>query len=235
MKVIDLTDREIISKCNFLIEHNMTSSIVTLNSLMLKSLWHDPELASAVKRASLITADSVGICLASRVLDKRKVFRYPGIDMMKDLIGQGWRVFLMGGREGVSSCAADRLKEAYPHAKLCGTYHGYFKESDKDEVIRLINEAEPDILFIGLDTPRQEIWINENRGKINAKLIIGIGGSLDVISGSIKRAPGFWRLMGIEWLWRMFMEPWRLIRIVRLPGFMLEVLWRYLQKKPLID
>lgn len=235
MQITNLSRKGIIDRCNELIAQKGCKNIVTLNSLMVKRSWHNFELSKAIRNASLITADSVGICLASRMLDGKKVFRYPGIEMMEDLIKQNWKVFLLGGRPGITQKASQNISRRYPHARLCGTHHGYFKTGEEKKVVTRINTLSPDVVFVGLDIPRQEIWIDKNKKKINAGLLVGVGGSFDVAGGSLPRSPYIFRVIGIEWLWRTAVQPWRIVRIINLPVFLMEAVWRFLKGKPLLD
>ncbi len=201
---------------------------------MIKNAWHNFELAQALNKASLITSDSVGACLASLLLDKKLVYRYPGIEMMEDLIKQGWKVFLLGGRRGVAEEASRKIREKYPYVKICGAHHGYFKNNEEEKVISKINTLKPDIVFIGLNIPYQEIWIDKNRCRINAELLVGVGGSFDVISGRLKRAPYILRTTGAEWFWRLAIQPERIRKVIKLPLFLMETVWRFLKGNPLL-
>ncbi|MFH1415740.1 MAG: WecB/TagA/CpsF family glycosyltransferase [Elusimicrobiota bacterium] len=235
MQITNLTKNEIIKKCKRFIVSGQAENIVTINSLMLRCAWHNTELSEAISSASLITADSIGVFYASLLLDGRRVSRYPGIEMMEDLISLGMRIYMLGSKEGIAEEAVAQLKLKYTQADICGIHHGYFTHEQEDDIISAVNSVEPDILFVGLDMPRQEIWIAKNKKKIKAKLIIGVGGSFDVISGKLARAPVFFRNIGIEWLWRMILQPWRVIRIIKLPIFFLETIWRFVLRQNLFN
>ncbi len=236
MHVTDLTRKAIIARCVGLINTNGCRSIVTINSLMVKCLWHNYKLSEAISKASLITADSIGVSLASILLERRRVCRYPGIEMMEDLIKQGWKVYLLGGRKWVAERAAGKLKIKYPDTNICGTHHGYFGNiEEEEEILNDINKLKPDIVFIGLNMPRQEIWINRNKEKLKAGVIIGVGGSFDVVSGRLLRAPYIFKFTGNEWLWRLLIQPWRITRILGLPVFLFEVICRFIKNKTLLN
>jgi len=233
-KVTDLNREGVLHACEKLINNGRSNTIVTLNSLMIMKSWHDERMSDAISNASLITADSVGISIASVILDKRTVRRYPGIEMMEDIISRGWKVFFLGSRDGVASKAAENMSGKYPRARICGAYHGYFNSSESDHVIDIINTCCPDVLFVGMNMMRQEKWIDANRDRIKAGIIIGVGGSFDVISGNLPRAPYILRAAGYEWLWRMIIQPKRIIRVIKLPVFMVEVLWRLFRGEGLL-
>lgn len=230
-----LTKNEILSECKKIILKKNSESLVTLNSLMLKKAWHDKELRSAISNAVLITADSIGVSLASVILHRKRVYRYPGIEMMEDLIKDGWNVYFFGGEEGVAVKAADILLHKYPRANICGARSGFFSKAEENNIINSINNLKPDIVFVGMSLPEQEIWINRNKKRIKCGLIIGVGGSFDVLSGNLKRAPLIFKISGIEWLWRLLLQPWRISRIVMLPVFLVELIWKFFRGESLIN
>lgn len=235
MQITILNRENIIKKCNQLIIGEGCNSVVTLNSLMLSNAWKNNELYSAIKRASLITADSIGVSVASFMLDGRKTRRYPGIEMMEDMISLGRKVFFLGGQKGVADRAVKNIKKRYPNARISGTYFGYFEKNKEKEIISRINYLRPDIIFVGMDLPHQEIWIDKNKNRIRAGLIIGVGGSFDVFSGELNRAPYIFQISGSEWLWRMLLQPWRFANIIGLTLFVFEILWRFLKNKSVFD
>ena len=127
------------------------------------------------------------------------------------------------------------MKEKYSEACICGTYHGYFNDRESSNVIDMINTIRPDIVFVGMNMVRQEKWIDTYKDRISSGIIIGVGGSFDVLSGNLPRAPHILRSAGYEWLWRMVIQPKRIIRVIKLPVFVMEVLWRLFRGKNLLD
>jgi N-acetylglucosaminyldiphosphoundecaprenol N-acetyl-beta-D-mannosaminyltransferase len=202
---------------------------------MLKYAWKHPEVLRAISNADLITPDSVGIVYASPLLGGNKVRRYPGIEMAADLIKTGRSVYFLGAAPGVARRAAGELRKRYPEANIVGIQNGFFNRDEEKEILKDIHSIAPDILFVGLDMGRQELWINKNRSRTGAGLVIGVGGSFDVFSGNLKRAPEIFRITGAEWLWRLRLEPWRLGRIMNLPVFALAALARYIKRKGLLE
>lgn len=193
------------------------------------ALWRaqrDPELLEAYQHADLVTPDGIGLVWASRLLGAPLPERVTGIDMVEELCRRaahrGYRIFLLGGRPGVAAEAKARLEERFPGLRVVGTSHGYFE--DDREVIEEINAAEPEILLVGLGVPRQELWISRNGREIKAILLLGIGGSFDVLSGRLPRAPLFLQKLGLEWLYRLLLQPRRLRRAMAIPAFLLRVL-----------
>jgi len=205
--------------------------IVTANSLMVNSMGRDPELREAFHNADLVLADSIGIIWASEFLGYGKLARIPGIELMLKFCGlaasRGYSVYLLGSHEFVLRKAAENLKGKFPGLRIVGMRHGYFEQGEDGRILKEIRNLKPDFLFVGIGTPRGEKWIYKNLQELNVPVCMGIGGSLDVISGRLRRAPGWLCQRGFEWTYRLFQEPWR---IVRLPGLLCFV-WKVIKQK----
>ena len=142
-------------------------------------------------------------------------------------------MFLLGGEEGVAKEASERLKEKYPNIRIAGFQNGFFKgahignagHEDEIQILENINQSNADILFVGLGAPKQEIWIDENKNKLNCKLIIGNGGTVDILAGRIERAPDIYQKLGLEWLYRLAKDPKRIKRQMVIPIFILTILF----------
>jgi N-acetylglucosaminyldiphosphoundecaprenol N-acetyl-beta-D-mannosaminyltransferase len=124
-------------------------------------------------------------------------------------------IYLLGAKEGIAKIAALRLKQQFPNLKIAGTFSGK-SESDADQkTLAIIDYARPDILFVAFGAPKQEKWIARNLDKLETvKIAMGVGGAFDFITGKVKRAPIFFQKLGLEWLWRVIHEPWRISRIL---------------------
>lgn len=211
-----------------ILQERTPSQVVTLNALMVNHAFGDAALARAVSEAAVVVADSIGVTWAADMLAKVSVERVPGIDLIYTLCGlaaaQGRSVFLLGSRDGVARGAADRLSADIPGLVIAGTRHGYFAPTDEPAVIAAVRATRPDILLVGMDVPRQEKWIAEHRAALGASVVMGVGGSFDVISGGLRRAPRWMRATGTEWLYRCAAQPWRIARIKDLPVFIARVL-----------
>jgi len=199
--------------------------IVTPNSTsVLRSRAH-PSLAEAYRRASLVVADGVGVVWASRLLRTPVPERVTGIDLASALLARaaqaGWRVGLLGGKDGVARRAAQRLTATNPGLKVVWTHSGYF---DGNGPLDEVRRARPDVLLVGMGVPRQETWMERNRGRLGVPVMIGVGGTLDVLAGDLSRAPRLWRCLGLEWLFRLLREPRRIKEALSIPRFMAEVL-----------
>ncbi|MFH1617892.1 MAG: WecB/TagA/CpsF family glycosyltransferase [Candidatus Margulisiibacteriota bacterium] len=199
--------------------------IVTPNPEMIVKAQRETEFKQIISTADLRLPDGISMVVVSRILGVPLAERVSGIDFMLRAIKlsaeKGYRIFLLGSKPGVAETAASRLRSQFPGLKIAGTHHGYFDIKQDREIITLINNAKPDILFAGLGHGRQEKWLSDNLMEINVSAAAGIGGSLDVISGNIKRAPVWAQRLYIEWLYRLVTQPWRARRQVAL----LQFLW----------
>lgn len=201
--------------------------VVTPNPEIVWLARKQPELLEALNRADLVVPDGIGIVYAARILGTPLPARVPGIELAAGLLRRmadsGDPVFLLGAKPGVAERAADRLKQEYPGLRIVGTGDGYFQEDEP--VIERINACKPRLLFVCLGFPRQELWMARYRDQIDAGLMLGLGGSLDVFAGDVKRAPMIWRRLNLEWFYRLICQPSRLGRMLKLPVFLLSVVW----------
>jgi N-acetylglucosaminyldiphosphoundecaprenol N-acetyl-beta-D-mannosaminyltransferase len=194
-------------------------TVVTPNPEVIWMCLNDEEAMLAVAGADLILADGIGIIKAANKLKTPLPCRVTGIDwfcaMLDACAEKGKRVFLLGGKPGVAEAAA--LK--YP--VVCGTHDGYF--TDDAPVIQAILAEKPDFLAVCLGTPKQELWMRRNRKELDGILMAGLGGSLDVLAGTVKRAPKLFQKLGLEWVYRVFRQPSRIPRLFAIPKVMRAV------------
>lgn len=211
----------------FCAEHGPCRRVVTLNVEMSVQARRDTDLRDVIETADLIIADSVGIQWAARL-----PYRVPGIDLTQATASKGSKrgakYFLFGAAPGVAREAADALQREHPGLEIVGVEHGYHDDSEHSQIISAINEAEPDYLLVALGAGRQEAWIKQHASELKAKVAIGVGGSLDVLSGRAKRAPEWTQKLGVEWMYRVVLSPSRWGRALALPKFVLIVLGRRL-------
>ena len=144
--------------------------------------------------------------------------------ILKHAASSGDGVFFFGSKPGVAEKAKEKVEEMYPGIKIMGTHDGYFKPEDEDNIINEINESGAKILYVCLGAPKQEKWIYENRDKLKVNVCLGVGGTLDVLSGEAKRAPEIFIKLNLEWLYRIASNPSRWGRFFALPKFMVKVL-----------
>ena len=187
---------------------------------------NDEEFKKILNSSSLNTADGIGVVYASKILKEPISERVPGYDLAVKLLPymneNKCKLFLFGGRAGIAEKAKANILLDYPDINICGTRNGYFTSSD--EIIEAINEQNPDFVFVCLGAPKQEKWIYENKEKLKCKVLMGIGGSLDVFAKEAKRAPQFFIKLNIEWLYRLMKNPSRIGRMMALPKFALAVI-----------
>ena len=206
------------------------SKVYTPNSEIIMAAYKDAEFKDVLNRAQLLTADGIGVVYASRILNNPVTERAAGYDITCELLerinGTSYGIFLFGGKPGVAETAKENLLKKYPSLNVVGMRNGYFKPEDDEEIVRQINESGADIVFVCLGAPKQELWIDKYKDSLNAKVAMGIGGSLDVFAGTAQRAPEFFCKYGLEWFYRLMKEPWRAKRMLALPKFALTVLFK---------
>ncbi len=191
------------------IESNRKSFCVAINPIKIYNAWHKRELWDLLRQTDVNICDGVGVSIASRILNGRGVKRITGCDLFFRLLNlaskKNWGVYLLGASAESNAAARSGLKRMYPNLRIVGWQDGYFEDSSK--VVEQINASGADLLFVAMGSPKQEYWIWRHRQSINSKFCMGVGGSFDIASGSIKRAPKFFRATGTEFLFRFLMEP----------------------------
>ncbi|MDH7576594.1 MAG: WecB/TagA/CpsF family glycosyltransferase [Bacillota bacterium] len=202
--------------------------VVTLNAEMLYRAQYDTSFRDLLNQADLVVPDGHGVVWAGRRLGCPFPERVTGIDLIYSLVSyaarEKWRIFLLGGVSGVAEAAALKLRQKYPGLHVAGTEHGYFSETEIVPVLRKIRATRPDLLLVALGSPRQEFFIWVHRRELGALVAIGVGGSLDVLAGRLRRAPVFFQRLHLEWLYRVLQEPSRWRRALVLPRFAWKVL-----------
>jgi N-acetylglucosaminyldiphosphoundecaprenol N-acetyl-beta-D-mannosaminyltransferase len=202
--------------------------IVTVNPEMLVLAQTDPSLARVLDGSDLNVADGVGLTLAARLLGQPLPERVTGSDGLHILAAhcsdRGYRPFLLGAAEGVAKRAAHKLTSCHHELQIAGTFAGSPEPEDEDSIVALIREAMPDLLFVAYGVPAEELWIGRNLQRLGVPVAIGVGGAFDFAAGVTKRAPGWVRRAGLEWIHRLMHEPWRWRRQLALPRFALLIL-----------
>lgn len=206
--------------------------IVTPNPEIVLMSRKDKEFRDILNNADMVIPDGIGIIYGAKILGS-SLNRVTGIDLASEIMGRlaekGGRVFLLGAKPGVAEKAAENLISTYTGLAIAGVSDGYFKDSGP--VLIKITESRPDLLVVCLGAPKQEKWMYSNRDKLPPCLMMGLGGALDIYAGNIKRAPERWRKLGFEWLYRLIKQPSRVFRMLRLPVFLLLVLFEKLRGK----
>ncbi|OLO36093.1 glycosyltransferase [Priestia megaterium] len=208
------------------IDEGRKSFIVAINPEKIMKAQEDRELKSLLNQATYQIPDGIGVILASKLKKGRIRERVTGIDMMlklcKEATNNGKRIFLYGAKPGIADEAKVKLEEMFPGILIVGTLNGY--EKNEEIIERTINDSGAEIVFVALGSPAQENWIIAHKEKLNPSVYQGVGGSFDVISGRLNRAPAVFQKFGLEWLYRLLKEPWRWKRQLELPRFLLQVL-----------
>lgn len=189
--------------------------VFTPNLEMLSRAKHSNSLRSLLASGDLLLPDGIGVRLLSHFCIKERI---SGIDTGEFLLfcaaKNGYRVYLLGGKDGVASDAAQRLTERFPTLRVVGVHHGYFDRTEEPSVTAHIRVAAPDLLFVCMGFPRQEGFLARNRDALSpVRMALGLGGALDVWSGNTPRAPLWIQNCGLEWLFRVLKEPSRLPRL----------------------
>lgn len=199
--------------------------VVTPNPEIVEVCREDSGARAAVNGADLVLPDGIGVIKGAAMLGTPLKEKTPGIEFAMGLMGKmaerGKSLYLLGAKPGVAEQAAARLKAQYPGLKIAGTHDGYFKEDAP--VVEAIRESGADCVFVCLGAPKQELWMEKNGPATGARLLCGLGGSMDVFAGTVERAPKFWSDHGLEWFYRLCKEPKRLGRMLRLPLFLVHV------------
>lgn len=221
-----------------LMQPDRCTKVYTPNPQMALGAHDTPALADVLSRAELLLPDGIGLVLASRILGTPLPERIAGIDAARYVLSvaekKGLSVALLGAKEGVAARAAARLRRELPRLRISYVHHGYFDRNgaENDAVLAALHAAAPDILFVCFGFPAQEMWIDRHAPTLpSLHLCMGLGGSLDVWAGNVRRAPRWVSACGLEWLWRVLCEPHRAHIFLEIPRFFLLVLQQKRGKK----
>jgi N-acetylglucosaminyldiphosphoundecaprenol N-acetyl-beta-D-mannosaminyltransferase len=184
-------------------------TVITANSAVLCMMRRDPELRQACLAGDLIVPDGMSVVWASRLSGARFPERVTGVDLMTRLLaaGAGLRAYFLGAKREVVSRLAALCARNHPGLQVVGYRDGYFSASDHPAIVEQIRSLAPHFLFVGMPSPFKETWCEKNRERLNVPVIMGVGGSFDVLAGEVRRAPRWMQSVGMEWSWRLLMEP----------------------------
>lgn len=207
------------------IKNNFKSTIIAINPEKLMIARKNLQLRNLLNSSTYKIADGVGVVIASKIKKGNIKSRITGIDCM-DMLCQlsndkGYKIFMYGAKEKIINQAKINLEKKYPEIKIVGYINGY--EKDNELIIDKINKEKPDILFVALGSPKQEFWIKENMERLDVNIFQGVGGSFDVLSDNIKRAPKWMQNIGLEWFYRLIKEPSRIGRQLKLFKFLILI------------
>ncbi|MBB6732299.1 WecB/TagA/CpsF family glycosyltransferase [Cohnella zeiphila] len=222
-----MTMKETVAYLTRAIEDKRPQRIVTGNPIMLMAGREDPAFQRTLETADLIVPDGAGVVWAARRLGQPVAERVAGFDLLHELMREGdkrgWSVYLLGTSQDILDAAAANLAAQFPGVRFVGKRNGYFKDDDDAEVVADIRRAAPDMLFVARSVANQEPWLAKYGDELAVPVMMGVGGSFDVISGKLKRAPAAFRKLGMEWFYRLLQEPSRYKRMLVLPKFAIKV------------
>lgn len=203
--------------------------IVAPNTEFIMMAQKDKEFYNILNSAELATPDSVGVSIAGKLQKKPFKQRIPGQAYFRKVLEvgekEGWTFYFLGGKGDVPYLAMENVKKYYPDVKIVGYHEGYFDKDSEQDVINEINNLKPNVLFVAMGAPLQEKWIYKHKNELKVDVAAGQGGTFDYESGKIKRAPKVFQKLGIEWLWRLILQPTRIVRMLVLPVYLLKILF----------
>ena len=227
VRVDKVTKAQALEEFGRMLDGDRCELIVTPNAEIVEKASKTPKLQRIInEEAALVTPDGVGLIYASRLKGDPIEEKVAGIDFARAAIGlcaeRGRSVYLLGSKPGVAEAAAANLEKEIPGLKIAGFRDGYFAADEEEQVVADINASGADFLCVALGSPKQEYFVIEHRDALKVKAAAGLGGSLDIWSGQLNRAPQFYIDHGLEWLYRMIQEPRRLKRLPALPVFLIK-------------
>ena len=219
---------ETVEMINVYLNGDTKAAVCTPNPEMVMAALKDPEFMEVLNNSAINLPDGIGIVYASRFTENRIEERVPGCDTVLAVFDKikntNKTVYFFGGAPGVAEKAKEEMEKRFKGLKVVGTADGYFDEEKEKLIIADINEKKPDMLLVGIGFPKQEKWIANHLDELNVKVAMGVGGSLDVFSGTVKRAPKIFIKLGLEWFYRLLCQPSRIGRMMQLPVFMFTVI-----------
>lgn len=226
--VANVTEEEAVALIGEMVTSRRPHQIVTVNPEFLVEAQRNAPFRRVLCTADLVLADGVGVALAARLYRQPLRARLPGADLVVRLAAEsarrGWRPFFLGGLPGVAEQAAAALQARWPALCVAGCYAGTPTPDETPELIVRVRRAEPDILFVAYGYPKQELWIARYKEALGVPVMMGVGGTFDYLAGVVPRAPAWMRRWGLEWLYRLYRQPWRWKRMTALPYFSILVI-----------
>lgn len=211
-----LTMDQAIARCTDAIDHGQQLSIGVINAAKVVSMQRNPQLRQAVADCDMVLADGQAVVWASRLLGQPLPERVAGIDLFHELLAEaersGDRVYFLGARPEVLAKVVTEVSRRFPELLVAGAHDGYYAAGTEGEIAEDIRRSRTDMLFLGMSSPRKELFLDEWGAATKAHVVHGVGGSFDIMAGVTKRAPLWLQERGLEWLYRAYQEPVRLGR-----------------------
>lgn len=224
---INMSQQEFINLLEQRIQKDAKTFVITANPEIVMKANQDETFMTYINQADYVTADGIGIVKAAKLLGRPLPERVTGYDSMIKLLElaneKKYKVYLLGAEKSTLEKAVNNISTDYPYIDIVGFHDGFF-DWDKNNIAGEIETLKPDIIFVALGVPRQEKWIAEHIDQFKQGVFIGVGGSFDVIAGTVKRAPKTWQRLNLEWLYRLLKQPSRFKRMLALPHFAIRIL-----------
>lgn len=222
----NLTEDETVEKILGFLGSKKNHTVFTVNPEIVVEANKNSSFKSILNASDLVTADGIGVVLASRIIKKPLKMRVAGYDLVQALFEHiqytGDTVYFFGGKPGVADLAAKKMKTTYPGLQIVGSHHGYV--TSEEAMAQAIQASGADLVLVGLGAPKQEAFIAKYKDHMGGSVYMGVGGSFDVMSGQVKRAPSFFIRWHLEWFYRLIKNPSRFKRMLRLPLFLWQVI-----------
>lgn len=222
----NVTMQEALAQARTLLGAQTSTYCVTPNAEMAYDALKDPAFRALLNGAGLVLPDGAGVVLAAKLLRRPLRQKVAGVEFAQQLLAvmeeTGSRLYLLGGKPGVAELAAEKIRTAHPRLCICGLADGYFQ--DEAAAVAQVRAAAPDVVFVCLGSPKQEQFMQRHCDTIQARLLIGLGGTLDALAGTVKRAPRWMIRLQLEWLYRLLRQPSRFRRMLRLPKYLCAAL-----------
>lgn len=230
VRVDNVTMDQTVDRVSEAITKSVACNIVTVNPELVMAATKNPDFKKVIKQADIVTPDGVGLIIMGRLTGRRLQERVTGVDLCdrlaKEAAQRGWSLYLLGAAPGVAQQAAKNLQSIYPNLTIAGTNSSDPDDKLASDIHMDITRTKPNILLVAYGSPTQELWIQKHRQQLGNIVTVGVGGSFDFIAGTAKRAPKFVQSIGLEWLWRLILQPKRWRRMLVLPKFAIACLFK---------
>lgn len=222
-----ITMDEALLKINEYIKKRESIQIITINPEMVYESTKNCRFQKIINSCKLVVPDGYGIVWAAKKLGHHLKERVPGIELMDKMLllanETKYKVFFYGGHKKILEKAVDNIKKKYPDLNICGYANGFLNENERDSLVIRLKNIEPDFLFVGIGMPKQEFFIDKFLPNLKSCIAMGVGGSFDVYSGILKRAPKIWQALNLEWLYRGIADNGRRRRLLVIPKYIIAV------------
>jgi N-acetylglucosaminyldiphosphoundecaprenol N-acetyl-beta-D-mannosaminyltransferase len=235
IRVDRVTQQQVLDRVDSLIadyhasqQQTACQQLITVNPEFVMAAQRNPVFRQCINEAALVMPDGVGVVWAVCYLGKPTPERVTGVDTLVELAKRcaikGYRLYLLGAAIGVAEAAGERLQRLAPELQIAGSYAGSPALAEEDEIIERVRVAQADVLCVAYGAPSQDLWIQRNLTRLPVAIAMGVGGSFDFLTGRQQRAPRIMQKLGLEWLYRLYHEPWRWRRMLALPKFAIQVM-----------